>query len=194
MRLTVNAEAGTDVGERLHVGRDVFGAREWGCRAGRWWLGRASDPSPLRPRSEMTCSHLPASVWASAHDRPRISVRKRSANRWQRTTRSARTLPLAVSRMVPLPVDDEALGLHPLDHLRHGRARHPQTVSDARLDHVEVVFPELEDALAVLLERRVELGHLRRLPVTGGQPARFRSNRSAGRHPVEASLGQAGVR
>ena len=28
---------------------------------------------------EMTCSHLPASVWASAHDSPSRSVRKRSA-------------------------------------------------------------------------------------------------------------------
>ena len=51
--------------------------------------------------SEMTCSHLPASAWASAQDRPRMSVRKRSANRWRRTTFSASVLPASVSLMAP---------------------------------------------------------------------------------------------
>ena len=48
----------------------------------------------------MTCSHLPASAWASAHDRPNMSVRKRSARRWRRTTRSASSIPLALRVMV----------------------------------------------------------------------------------------------
>ncbi|MDQ1423970.1 MAG: hypothetical protein QOD72_1468, partial [Acidimicrobiaceae bacterium] len=59
-------------------------------------------------------------------------------------------------------------GLHPFDHLRHGRTRHTQTIGDASLNHVEVVFPQFEDALAVLLERRVKLRHNRTLPVTHG--------------------------
>ncbi len=51
--------------------------------------------------SEMTCSHLPASVWASAHESPRMSVRKRSARRWRRTTFSASVLPDSVSLIEP---------------------------------------------------------------------------------------------
>ena len=50
--------------------------------------------------SEMTCSHLPASTWASAHDRPRMSVSSRSASRWRRTTCSASRSPSSVRLMV----------------------------------------------------------------------------------------------
>jgi hypothetical protein len=51
--------------------------------------------------SLITCSHLPASWCASAHDSPSMSVRKRSARRWRRTTRCANSCPLAVRRMAP---------------------------------------------------------------------------------------------
>ena len=60
-------------------------------------LARASSTG-----SEITCSHLPASSWASAQESPRMSVRKRSARRWRRTTRSARDRPLSV-RVIESP-------------------------------------------------------------------------------------------
>ena len=47
--------------------------------------------------------------------------------------------------------------LEALDHLRDGRAGDAQAVSDARLDDVDVVLVQLEDALAVLLEGRMVL-------------------------------------
>ena len=51
----------------------------------------------------MTCSHLPASWCASAHDSCSTSVRKRSARRCRRTTRSASAWPAFV-RWMPSPV------------------------------------------------------------------------------------------
>ena len=48
--------------------------------------------------------------------------------------------------------------LHPLDHLGHGRAGDLEPLGDAGLDDVDVVLLELEDRLAVLLERGVVLG------------------------------------
>ena len=105
----------------------------------------------------MTCSHLPASVWASAHESPRMSVRKRSARRWRRTTCSARSMPVVGEADAAAVQRDEALGLHAADHLRHRRAGHAQPFGDAGLDDVDVVLVELEDRLAVLLERRVVL-------------------------------------
>src|SRR5438067_914236 len=56
--------------------------------------------------SESTCSHLPASAWASAQLRPRMSVRKRSARRCRRTTRSASAKPRVVSTM-PITNDEQ---------------------------------------------------------------------------------------
>ena len=53
---------------------------------------------------EMTCSQRPASWWASAHERPRMSVRKRSARRCRRTTCSARFRPRVASLILPLAV------------------------------------------------------------------------------------------
>ena len=55
---------------------------------------------------------------------------------------------------------DQALGLHPLDHLRHRGTRHFEPVRDPRLDHVEVVFFKLVDRLAVFLESGVPLRRL----------------------------------
>ena len=46
---------------------------------------------------------------------------------------------------------DEAVVVEPLDHLRHRRAAHPEALGDAGLDDVDVVLPQLEDGLAVLL-------------------------------------------
>jgi len=51
----------------------------------------------------------------------------------------------------------EAGGLHSLHHLRHGSARNVETLGEARLDDLGVVFAHLVDALAVFLERRVML-------------------------------------
>ncbi len=76
--------------------------------------------------SEITCSHLPASLWATAHERPSMSVRNRSASRCRRTTRSASFRPAAVRSMRVAVEGDEALDLHALDHLRHGRPGHPR--------------------------------------------------------------------
>jgi len=57
------------------------------------------------------------------------------------------------------PVADleQAVGLEPADHLRHGRPGHLEPLGDPGLDHVDVVLVELPDRLAVLLGRRVEL-------------------------------------
>ena len=52
---------------------------------------------------------------------------------------------------------DQPLGLEPADHLADGRAADLQALGDAGLDDVDVVLVELEDALAVLLERWVVL-------------------------------------
>ena len=122
--------------------------------------------------SEMMCSHLPASWWASAHDRSRMSVRNRSARRWRRTTRSARRSPSALSVMALWSIATRPSRLEALDHLGHGRARHHQPVGDPGLDDLDVVLVELVDGLAVLLERGVELrglvlGHGDRLLPTG---------------------------
>ena len=51
---------------------------------------------------EMMCSQRPASSCASAHERPSMSVRKRSAKRWRRTTVSARASPSGRNRIAPL--------------------------------------------------------------------------------------------
>ena len=56
-------------------------------------------------------------VWASAHDRPRMSVRKRSARRWRRTTGSASREP-AVGQADRAVDVDQSLVLHAPDHLR----------------------------------------------------------------------------
>ena len=65
---------------------------------------------------------------------------------------------MPVAREVdPAVGGDEPFGLEPAHHLAHGGPAHLQTVGDARLDHVDIVLGELEDALAVLLERRVML-------------------------------------
>ena len=53
----------------------------------------------------------------------------------------------------------EPLGLQPPHHLAHRGAADVQPVGDASLDDVDVVLGELEDALAVLLERRVVLSY-----------------------------------
>ncbi len=55
---------------------------------------------------------------------------------------------------------DQLGRLHPLDHLGHGRARHIEPLGDAGLDDVDVVLPQLEDRLAVLLEGGMPLGGL----------------------------------
>ena len=56
---------------------------------------------------------------------------------------------------------DQALGLQAADHLADGRAADLQALGDAGLDDGDVVFVELEDALAVLLEGRVVLSDSR---------------------------------
>ena len=59
---------------------------------------------------------------------------------------------------------DEALGLEAAHHLADRRPADGEALGDARLDHVDIILGELEDALAVLLERRVMLsndGHAR---------------------------------
>ena len=110
----------------------------------------------LSTASLMTCSHLPASWWASAHDSWSTSVRKRSARRWRRTTFVASTLTVVgeVDAVVRL---DQALGLEAAHHLADGGTADVEALGDARLDDVDVVLGQLEDALAVLLERRVML-------------------------------------
>ena len=110
--------------------------------------------------SEITCSHLPASLWASAHDSPRMSVRKRSARRWRRTTRSARRQAGVGERDAGCGRRRRSPSAQPLDHLRDRRPGHHEPFGDAGLDDVDVVLAELEDRLAVLLERWVPLGSL----------------------------------
>ena len=55
---------------------------------------------------------------------------------------------------------NQALGLQAVDHLRHRRTGHLQPLGYPGLDDVDVVFGQLEDGLAILLERRVPLGGL----------------------------------
>jgi len=52
---------------------------------------------------------------------------------------------------------DQALGLEPSHHLADRRTRDLETVGDPRLDDADVVLGQLEDGLAVLLERRMML-------------------------------------
>ena len=54
----------------------------------------------------------------------------------------------------------EALGLQAPDHLGDRRPAHLEAIGDAGLDDIEVVLGQLEDGLAVLLERRVVFGCL----------------------------------
>ena len=67
-------------------------------------------------------------------------------------------------------------GLHAPDHLGHGRAGDVEPLGDPGLDDVDVVLAQLEDGLAVLLERRVALGglvlgHRRSLGASADPPA-----------------------
>ena len=78
---------------------------------------------------------------------------------------------------------DQTLVLEAAHHLTHRRPADLEAVGDARLDDVDVVLLQLEDALAVLLERRMVLsryGHGRhctgavrgaRLATAGGHTA-----------------------
>ena len=50
---------------------------------------------------------------------------------------------------------DQPFGLEAAHHLGDGRPADVEALGDARLDDVDVILGELEDALAVLLERRV---------------------------------------
>ena len=108
-------------------------------------------------RSEMTCSQLaglevgvgpgqaqdvgqePLGQAVAAHD-----------TLGQRRARSA------VRRIVRAE-RDQAFGLHAADHLRHRGPGDAEPLGDPRLDDVDVVLVQLEDGLAVLLERRVVL-------------------------------------
>ena len=70
-------------------------------------------------------------------------------------------------------VNDQSLALEPADHLGHRGSRDVQAIGDPGLDHVDIVFLELEDAFAVFLECRVVLsscGHGESL-VTGRAPS-----------------------
>ena len=58
---------------------------------------------------------------------------------------------------------DQAFALEALDHLRHRRAGDAEALGDAGLDDVDVVLVRARRCLAVLLERRVPLGHGRSL-------------------------------
>ena len=56
----------------------------------------------------------------------------------------------------PLAADvHETLGLHALDHLGDRRSGDPEALDQAGLDDLNVVLAQLEDALAIFLERRV---------------------------------------
>jgi hypothetical protein len=70
--------------------------------------------------------------------------------------------PPAVGREVDGRAVDrhEALDLHALDHLGHRRPGDVQPLGDPCLDDVDVVFLQLPDRLAILLERGVKLGSL----------------------------------
>ena len=126
--------------QRHQVRRLVPRSPVWGCRAGRWWACPEPGPSHLRPWGEITCSHLPASVWASAQDRPRTSVRKRSARRWRRTIVSPRVAPGLGEPDRALTVFHQALRPHALDGLRHRGPGDVQSVGYASLDHLQVVL------------------------------------------------------
>ena len=82
------------------------------------------------------------------------------------------------------------LGFEPTNHFRDGRLADLQPVDDARLDDIDGVLVQFEDALAVFLESRVMLawsGHGATLPLADG--VRSRSHwRTVGR----ARLGSLG--
>ena len=52
---------------------------------------------------------------------------------------------------------DQTFSLQALDHLGHCRTTDLESFSDPSLDDVQVVFNQLENGFAVLLERRVVL-------------------------------------
>jgi hypothetical protein len=47
---------------------------------------------------------------------------------------------------------NEAGPLHSANHFRNGRPREFKAISDARLDHVDVVFSQFKDGLAIFFE------------------------------------------
>ena len=57
-----------------------------------------------------------------------------------------------VGQADPVVGGDQALGFEALHHLADRRPRHLEPFGDARLDDLDVVLVQLEDALAVLLE------------------------------------------
>ena len=63
-----------------------------------------------------------------------------------------------------------ALGLEPAHHLTDGGAADLEPFGDARLDDVDVVLRQLEDALAVLLEGGVVLTGHRHAVILGAVP------------------------
>src|SRR3990170_3163225 len=58
-----------------------------------------------------------------------------------------------VGELDPAVGGDEALVLEAAHHLAHCGPAHLESLGDARLDDVDVILLQLEDALAVLLER-----------------------------------------
>ena len=134
-------------------------SRGWGCRAGRWSAAPSRRTRAASTGSEMTCSHLPASAWASAHDRPE-DVGQEPLGQAVAAHHALGQAQAVVGQADGAVDGDQALLLHAVDHLRHRRARHVEPLGDAGLDDVDVVLAELEDGLAVLLEGRVVLGRL----------------------------------
>ena len=178
--------ADVDVGERLGRRLDVGGA---GDRVAVRARRRAAEQPVHRllDGSLMTCSHLPASWCASAHDSSRMSVRKRSARRCRRTTCSASSMPAGEADAAVVVIRPR---LEPAHHLADGRAADLQPVGDAGLDHVDVVLGELEDALAVLLERRMVLsraGMAKAYPPDWGATARLMRCSTALLNPTSPS-------
>ena len=69
---------------------------------------------------------------------------------------------LSVGGQLDAVIDgDEALGFEALHHFAHGWSAHLQTFGDPRLDDVDVILTQLEDALAVLLEGRMVFSGMR---------------------------------
>ena len=106
----------------------------------------------------MTCSHLPASWWASAHDRCEDVGEEALGEAVAAHDLGGQQLAVR-GQVDALAGLDEALGLEAAHHLADGRPADVEALGDARLDDVDVVLGELEDALAVLLERRVMLSN-----------------------------------
>ena len=177
MRRTVNSDPIVDTGQRLGVGLDVGRARDRvAVRTG----GRVAE-QPVDRLLDVVAHHvLPlAGLVVRFGPRQRQHVGQEALGEAVPAHHTLGELDAARGELDHAVVGEQALRFESLDHLAHCWAADQEPIGDPGLDDVDVVFGQLEDALAVFLERRVVLsgcGHapslLRRQLGGGGSVGR----------------------